>query len=246
MVACISSVGFESLEIAPRNVVPAWLPWIPALAMIPIAAAVSSMLIPAALARGATYFIASPVSATEEFVRFAFSARTSATWAASDASSPNPRSVEAAISALLAKSSPEAAAKFSIPGIASMISEVVKPAAARFSMPCAASEAEKAVSAPSWIACFFSFSNSSPVAPEIALTRDIWASKSDPTFIAAVEIPPSAADVPVIAAVVTFNPFAVILPSFFSPPSIPEASRSVSITIFPSDNILHLPYNIAK
>ena len=106
--------------------------------MIPIAAAVSSKLSPAALARGAIYFIASPVSATEEFVRFAFAARTSATCAASDAASPNPLNVDAAISELLARSSPDAAARFKSPGIALIISDVVKPAAARFSIPSAA------------------------------------------------------------------------------------------------------------
>ena len=120
--------------------------------MIPIAAAVSSRLIPAARASGAMYFIASPVSATDEFVRFAFSARTSATCPASEAASPNPRNVEAAISELFARLSPDAAAKSNRPGMASMISLVSKPAAARFSIPSAASDAEKEVSAPSWIA----------------------------------------------------------------------------------------------
>ena len=145
----MSSVGLESLEIAPRSVVPAWLPCIPASAMIPIAAAVSSKLSPAALASGATYFIASPVCATEEFVLFAFAANTSATCAISFASSPNPRSVEAAISELVARSSPAAAARLNNPGIASTISFVANPAAARFSIPSAACLEENAVSAPS-------------------------------------------------------------------------------------------------
>ena len=134
----ICLVGFDKREIAPRSVVPAWDPWIPAFAIIPIAAAVSSIDNPAALARGATYFIASPVSATEELVLFALAANTSATCAASDASRPNPRNVEAAISELVARSSPDAAARSRSPGIASMISDVVNPAAARFSIPSAA------------------------------------------------------------------------------------------------------------
>ena len=39
----ICLVGFDKREIAPRSVVPAWDPWIPAFAIIPIAAAVSSI-----------------------------------------------------------------------------------------------------------------------------------------------------------------------------------------------------------
>ena len=182
--------------------------------------------------------MASPVSATEELVRLAFSASTSATCAASEASSPKPRRVDAAMSELAARSSPAAAARFSIPGMASMISVVVKPAAARFSMPSAASFAENAVSAPSWIAWFFRDSSSSPVAPEIACTRDICASKSDPTLIAAVATPASAVAVPVIAVAATFIPL-VASPSIFDNPfSIPEESKPVSIIIFPSANAL--------
>ena len=120
--------------------------------MIPIAAAHSSKLIPIAAATGATYFIASPVSATAAFVSAAFFASTSATCPACSASSPKPRSVLAAMSDDAAKSSPDAAARSSIPGIAAMISCVENPADAKFSMPCAASEAENFVLAPNWIA----------------------------------------------------------------------------------------------
>ena len=145
------------------------------------------------------------------------------------------------MSALAARSSPDAAARSSMPGMALMISSVSNPAAARFSMPCAAWLAENAVSAPRSIACCLSWSNSSPVAPEIALTRDICASKSDPTLIAAVDTPASAVAVPAIVVVAAFNPFEVILPRLFSPFSIPEESRSVSITTLPSANTIHLP-----
>ncbi len=51
-----------------------------------------------------------------------------------------------------------------------------------------------------------------------------------------------AVDVPVIAVVAAFSPFAVILPNFFNPDSIPEESRSVSITTLPSA-ICSPPYN---
>ena len=115
------------------------------------------------------------------------------------------------MSELLAKSSPDAAAKSRSPGIASIVSAVVNPAAARFSIPSAACDAENDVSAPSSIACAFNFSNSSPVAPEIAFTRDICDSKSAPVLAAAVATPASAVAVPVIAAAATFNPFLATL-----------------------------------
>ena len=120
----------------------------PAFAIIPIAAAVSSKDNPAALASGATYFIASPVSETEEFVLFALAANTSATCPVCFASNPKPLTADAAISELFDKSSPDAAAKSNNPGIASKVSFTLNPAAARFSIPSAAWLAEKEVSAP--------------------------------------------------------------------------------------------------
>ena len=138
------------------------------------------------------------------------------------------------MSELLAKSSPDAAAKSRSPGIASIVSVVVNPAAARFSIPSAACDAENDVSAPSSIACAFNFSNSSPVAPEIAFTRDICDSKSAPVLAAAVATPASAVAVPVIAAAATFNPLVATFSRFVSPFSIPDESKSVSITTFPS------------
>ena len=201
--------------------------------MIPIAAAVSSNSIPMDFATGATYFIASPVSATAAFVAAAFLASTSATCPAELASNPNPRRVLAAISALLARSSPEEAAKSNIPGIAAMISLVLKPADARFSIPSAASVAEKAVSAPNCFACSFNFANSSPVAPEIAFTLDIWASKSIPVLTA------SENNFPIPIAAI---PFVIVPCSLDSPDSTPELSKSVSITTFPS-LIIHLSSN---
>ena len=90
----------------------------------------------------------SVVGTVAALVAAAFWARTSATWPASLASMPKPRRVDAAMSALLAKSSPLEAARSSIPGMASMISVTSKPALARFSIPAAASDAENAVEAP--------------------------------------------------------------------------------------------------
>ena len=138
------------------------------------------------MASGAIYFIASPVSATAALVAAAFWARTSATWPASLASMPKPRKVDAAISALLARSSPLEAARSSIPGMASMISLTSKPALARFSIPAAASDAENAVEAPRSLAVWRSFASSSSVAPEMAATRLIPESKSEVILTAAV------------------------------------------------------------
>ena len=98
--------------------------------------------------------------------------------------------------------------------MASIISLVVNPADARFSIPSAASPEENAVSAPSLIAWSFNFSNSSPVAPEIAFTRDICASKSEPVFTAARPIPSRATLVPVIAVIAVFNPLEANFPIF--------------------------------
>ena len=168
------------------------------------------------MATGAIYFIASPVSLTDVFVLLAASANTSATCPASDASNPNPRKVAAAISELVAKSSPDAAAKSKSPGIASIISVVVNPAAAKFSIPCAASVAEKAVSAPNCIAKSFNFLNSSFVAPEIAFTLDICASNSEPTLTDAVSPVVIAATAPVIATDLKLEKALDSLPLLFS------------------------------
>ena len=214
MVVVMVSVGFARRESAPRSVVPAWLPLMPASDIMPIAAAVSSMLMPKAWATGATYFIASPVSSTAAFVSAAVLASTSATCAASAASNPKPRSVLAAMSDATARSVPEDAARSSMPGIAAMISSTLKPALARFSMPSAASVALNAVLAPRSIACFSSAANSSAVAPEIACTRDICCSKLMPTLTAAPTSPEMAPLAATKAAPIPFKAFTPTEPSF--------------------------------
>nr|DAM09480.1 MAG TPA: hypothetical protein [Caudoviricetes sp.] len=65
-------------------------------------------------------------------------------------------------------------------------------------------------------------------------------------MIAAAAIPDNAVAVPAIVVVAAFSPFAVMLPNLDNPFSIPEESRSVSITTFPSANLLHLPCCYAK
>ena len=191
-------VGFASRDRAPRSAVPAWDPLMPASDMMPMAAAVSSRLWLMELATGATYFMASPMSSVWALVRAAASANTSATWEASEASSPNPRMAEAAISEEVAKSAPEEAAKSSMPGMAAIISSTVKPALARFSMPWATSEAEKEVSAPSCSAWASRASISVEVAPAMACTRSIWASKSLPIVTAAVPMAKMGAVTPAV------------------------------------------------
>ena len=79
MLAVIAFVGLARRERAPRRVVPACEPLIPASAMIPMEAAVSSRLSPIARATGATYFIASAISTVSAFVSAAALANTSAT-----------------------------------------------------------------------------------------------------------------------------------------------------------------------
>ena len=148
----IALVGLAIRDKAPRSVVPACEPLIPASAIIPIDAAVSSKLNPIECATGATYFIASAMSTVSAFVSAAARANTSATCPACPASNPNARRELAIASELAATSPPDTAARSSTPGIASMISFTWKPAEARFSIPCAASLALKAVLAPSSIA----------------------------------------------------------------------------------------------
>ena len=161
----------------------------PASLIIPIAAAVSSKEIPIELATGATYFNASPMSPTSALVSAAARANTSATCPASLASKPNPLKAVAVFSEARATSPPDTAAKSKRPGIAFMISCALNPAEAKFSIPAADSFALKAVFAPRSIACCFICSNVSPVAPDIAFTRLICASKSPPTLAAATPTP---------------------------------------------------------
>ena len=74
----------------------------------------------------------------------------------------------------------------------------------------------------------------------MASTFDMAASKSDPTFTAYPPAPISAVLTAPIAAVVAFNPVLAMLPILPIPSFIPDASRPVSITIFPSANPFHL------
>ena len=87
-----------------RSDVPAIDPFIPALASVPSIAVVSSMLTPAALATGATYFIASAKLSISIAVELNDAAITSVTIPVCEASSPNARKVLPATSAARARS----------------------------------------------------------------------------------------------------------------------------------------------
>ena len=80
--------------------------------------------------------------------------------------------------------SPEAAARFIIPGRPLSILSVSQPAIAIYLRASEASVALNFVAAPISLAFSVSAARSSPVAPEIAETSDIPASKLDPTLTA--------------------------------------------------------------
>ena len=74
------------------------------------------------------------------------------------------------ISEVVAKSSPDAAARFMMPSMPSSMSPVFQPAIAMYSIAEAASEAENLVLAPISRAFSRRASKSEPVAPEMAAT----------------------------------------------------------------------------
>ena len=176
-----SFVGFTNLVNNPLKAVPAWLPFIPALAIKPIATAVSSIEYPKEPATGATYLNVSPISATFVFAFDEAAARTSANLPDWSAAKPNAVILSVTISETEAKSSPEAAARFITPSIPLSISSVFQPAIAIYSKALPLSVAENADSIPICFALFVSCTISSAVAPLMALTVDIWLSKSEPT-----------------------------------------------------------------
>ena len=103
---------------------------IPLLAIRPIAVDTSSTLNPSAPATGATYLKVSPIIATFVFAFELAAARTSAKCVESFAERPKAVSASVTISDVVARSSPDAAARFMIPSIPSSISLVFQPAIA--------------------------------------------------------------------------------------------------------------------
>ena len=113
-----------------RRAVPDWEALIPLFAISPIATLVSSTLYPRAPATGATYLNVSPSMETFVFDELDVLASTSAKCALSFADSPNAVSASVTISDVVARSSPDAAARFIIPSTPSSISSVFHPAIA--------------------------------------------------------------------------------------------------------------------
>ena len=196
------------------------------------------MLYPNAPATGAAYLNVSPIIETLVFALLDAAARTFAKWVESDAASPIAVSASVTISEVVARSSPDAAARSMIPSIPDSISCVFHPAIAMYSIAWADSEALNFVFAPISFALSVSFCSSSPVAPEMADTFDISDSKLTPTFTAAAAAPPRAVDTALTAVATVFRPvfasFPILLKSF----SIPDVSSPVSIITFPSANHL--------
>ena len=157
-------------DITFRNVVPACAPLIPLLAISPVASAVSSMLYPKAPATGAAYLNVSPIIDTFVLAFDEAAAKTSAKCPESSAVNPKAVSASVTISLVVAKSSPDAAAKFIIPARPSIISDVFHPAIAIYPIASPASVALNLVAAPISRALSFNASKSFAVASDIAAT----------------------------------------------------------------------------
>ncbi len=125
-----SSVGFASLVRMARRDVPAWLLFIPAFAIRPMAMAVSSAEYPRAPARGATYLKVSPIIPTFVLALLEAAANMSAKCVDSDADIPNAVNASVTMSEVAARSSPDAAARFMMPSMPSSMSVVFHPAMA--------------------------------------------------------------------------------------------------------------------
>ena len=138
-------------------------------------------------------------------------ARTSANSAESAALRPKAVRASVTISDVVARSSPEAAARFMMPSIPFSMSSVFHPAIAIYFMASAASDAENLVFAPISFALSDSFCSSVPVEPETAETFAIASSKEAPV---STMFFPAAAATPATAAsrAVSFAPAEDILP----------------------------------
>ena len=129
-----SLVGFAIRVKILRKAVPAWLALIPEFAIRPIATAQSSTLYPNAPATGATYLNVSPIMPTLVLALLDAAARTFAKCVESDADSPNAVRASVTMSEVVARSSPDAAARSMIPSIPDSISCVFHPAIAMYSI----------------------------------------------------------------------------------------------------------------
>ena len=113
-----------------RRDVPACVDLIPAFAIRPIASATSSAVYPKAPATGAAYLNVSPIIDTLVFALLDAAAKISAKCPESAAVSPKAVRASVTISDVVARSSPDAAARLMIPSIPESISDVFHPAIA--------------------------------------------------------------------------------------------------------------------
>ena len=111
-------------------------------------ALISSAENPSAPAIGAQYLNVSPIMETFVFALEEAAARISAKCPESAADKPNAVRASVTISEVVARSSPEAAARFMIPSMPFSMSPVFHPAMAMYSIAEAASDAENFVFAP--------------------------------------------------------------------------------------------------
>ena len=115
------------------------------------------MLYPNAPAKGAAYLNVSPIMETFVLALEDAAANTSAKCPESDACNPIAVNASVTISDVVARSSPDAAARFMIPSIPLSISLVFQPAIAMYSIACADSVAENFVLAPISLALSVNF-----------------------------------------------------------------------------------------
>ena len=130
MASAICLVGFTMLVSPVRSAVPADDALIPAFAISPIATAVSSMVKPNAPATGAAYLKVSPIISTLVFALLDAAAMMSARRAESSADLPKAVSASVTMSDVVARSAPDAAARFMIPSTPESMSSVFHPAMA--------------------------------------------------------------------------------------------------------------------
>ena len=147
-------------------------------------------------------------------------ASTSAKCALSLAERPNAVSASVTMSDTVPKSSPDAAARFIMPGRPSIICCAFHPAMPMYSMALAASLAPNTLSAPICMAACLSISTSSLVAPDIAPTRLICASNSMPVFIALDAISSSGRVMYSVNALPSPESVCSSAPSFVSSPAL--------------------------
>ena len=181
--------------------------------MRPNPAATSSTLYPNAPATGATYLKDSPSIATFVLELEDAAASTSEKCAESLALSPKAVSASVTISETIARSSPDAAAKFMIPDIPCVMSAVFQPAIAMYSSALPASVALNTVLIPISLAFSLRISSCASLDPLIACTVFICASKLDPITVAA---PAS----PAVTLATTLPIVFIRFSNFDRPPSI--------------------------